>query len=71
MWAVSVGMEQVFTRQMLQSMRQTVAQNSSEPLSNEARVYQGMLDDEYANLTGEQGQLGIADMVYNYLDSVR
>jgi hypothetical protein len=68
LWEVSRNMEKLFMRQMLQSMRQAVPSYSAVSQSGEFKIYQGMLDEEYANLIGDRGELGIASMVYDYFD---
>ena len=68
LWEVSVGMEKMYVRQVLQAMRKSVPTYSDFSQSGTYKFYQAMLDEQYADEMGQRGELGIAKMVYDYLE---
>jgi Rod binding domain-containing protein len=65
------GMEAMFLDYMMQVMRQTVPKNDMDLDSPATRIYQSMMDSEYAQKAAHQGGIGLADQIIAYLDSQR
>ena len=60
------GLEAVFTSEMMKAMRGTV-QPSEFSLHNTASdIYQGMLDQEYADVAARQNNLGLSEQIIDY-----
>ena len=57
--------ETMFTDLMLKSMRQTA---QPEEASNAHEIYQGMLDQEYSKTMASRGDLGIRDMILQWME---
>jgi Rod binding domain-containing protein len=55
--------ESLFTSMMLKSMRKTIGENELMPASMGEKIYTSMLDDEYASRIGNQGTLGLAELI--------
>jgi flagellar protein FlgJ len=64
---VSMQFESLFTNQLLAAMRKTINKQGLIPESHAEKVYQSMLDQEYAQKMAETEHLGIAKMVYQHL----
>lgn len=64
---VSMQFESLFTNQLLAAMRKTITKQGFIPESHAEKVYQSMLDQEYAQKMAETEHLGIAKMVYEHL----
>lgn len=63
MQAVAKQFEQVFTKMMLKSMRETVPENEMIPRSTGEKIYTDMLDSEYSNMMVNQSSIGLADVI--------
>ncbi len=61
--AAAQGMEAIFVNQMIEEMRKSVPENEVVPRSYAEKVYQSMLDQEYAEILSGTGQFGIAEQV--------
>lgn len=59
--------ESVFVNQIVQAMRKTVTKGGLVPESNAERIYQNLLDAEYAQHISESEQMGISTLVYEQL----
>jgi Rod binding domain-containing protein len=64
---VSKGMERLFLKHMIEQMRKTVPDSDLIKKSNGEKIYQGMLDDEYAKLWSRHGGIGLSDIVSKQL----
>lgn len=53
------GMEEQFANLLIQEMKKSVDRN--EDGSTAMKIYESMLDQEYAKIMAEQGKLGIGD----------
>ena len=61
------GLESVFTAKMMEAMRKTV-EPSEFSLHNQASdIYQGMLDQEYADTSAHMNSLGLARQIVDYM----
>lgn len=61
--AAAKGVESMLVDHMIQEMRKSVPENSLMPPSQGERIFQSMLDSEYAKAIAESSPLGIADLV--------
>ncbi len=60
------GLESAFTSQMINAMRAT-AEPSEFSLHNTASdIYQGMLDQEYADISAKGNNLGLSQQIIDY-----
>jgi Rod binding domain-containing protein len=59
--------EALFVNQLVTAMRKTVSKGGFVPESNAERVYQSMLDSEYAQKMAETEQLGLSKLIYDHL----
>ena len=60
------GLEAMFTSEMMKAMRGTV-QKSEFSLHNSASdVYEGMLDQEYAEVSARQNAIGLSGQILDY-----
>ncbi len=58
--------EALFLRQMLQSMRNTIAAGAPAP-SHAQKIVQGMFDDNLAGVVSQKSGIGIADILFERL----
>ncbi len=65
------GLESMFLGQMVESMRTTVPDDDYLPRSQTEKIYQGLLDFEYARMLSETGSFGIADQVLREMHQSR
>jgi flagellar protein FlgJ len=65
--AVAKQFEGIFMNQLVSEMRKTVTRSGLIPESHAEKVYQGMLDGEYATKVADSAQLGLAKMIYQQL----
>lgn len=65
--AVANDFESLFVNYMLKVMKDNVNRSDLLPEAPGRKVYESMLDEEYAKTISEKKQFGISDMVYNYL----
>lgn len=56
--------EAVFVRYLLQKMRESVPRDGIEGSSSERELYESMLDTAMADSISQQGQMGLADLLY-------
>jgi Rod binding domain-containing protein len=60
------GLEATFMSEMIKSMRET-AEPSEFSLHNSASdIYQGMLDQEYADISAKGNSLGLSEQIIDY-----
>ena len=57
------GLESLLINQMVEEMRKSVPENELVPKSQAERVFESMLDSEYARAMSASGNFGIADQV--------
>jgi soluble lytic murein transglycosylase-like protein len=62
--------EALFSSMMLKSMRKAIPDQENEfmPTSLGEKIYTEMLDDEYGNLLGNNGSLGLADLILKQIE---
>lgn len=56
--------ESVFVNQLLKLMRQTVEKSGLISGGRAEEIFQGMLDEKYADIMSRDSRVGIADMIY-------
>jgi len=66
-WAVAQQFEAMFLHQMLTAMRKTVPEDGLTKESNGRQIFTDMLDEEMSKKASNQGNLGIAKMIYKQL----
>ena len=59
--------ESIFVNQMVGAMRKTIIKDGLIPESNAEKMYQSLLDAEYAQKISETDQMGLSNMVYDHL----
>ncbi|MBS4024202.1 MAG: rod-binding protein [Clostridia bacterium] len=59
--------ETYFLQQMMQGMRATVPQSGFIPKSYAREIYEGMLDEQYAEKMSQAGGIGLAKLLYDDL----
>lgn len=57
--------EKQFLREMVKAMRATVPESDLVPANAGERVFRQQLDDQYAEKWGDQGGIGLADLIYD------
>ena len=62
--------ESLFIKYMLQTMRDTIPENSLFGGGQAEKIYTGMLDDEVAKSVSQQRGIGLAAMMYAQMASV-
>ncbi len=60
------GLESVFTSEMMKSMRSTVEPSEFSLHNSATDIYQGMLDQEYADTAARQNSLGLSEQIIDY-----
>lgn len=64
---ISKDFEGVFLNQMVSAMRKTAPRNGYIKESYGEQVFQGMLDQEYANKIADSEELGLSKLIYEQL----
>ena len=59
--------EAIFIQQMLKTMRKTSFESDLLPKSEGEKVFQSLLDEQYALLSSKSGSLGLSEMIYQQL----
>lgn len=59
--------EAIFIRQMLKEMRKTVPKDGIIPENNEQSLYISMFDEEIASKISKQGQMGLAETLFEQI----
>ncbi len=62
---VASGMEEQFANLLIQEMKKSIDKN--EESSSAMKIYESMLDQEYARILAQQGQLGLSDVIVKQL----
>lgn len=62
---VANGMEEQFAGMLISEMRKSIDKN--EDGSTAMKIYESMLDQEYARILAEQGQLGLSEVIVKQL----
>lgn len=65
--AAAEGLESAFIQQMYEIMRNSVPESEMSMNNTATRIYQSMLDREYADISARQMDLGLADQIVAYL----
>jgi flagellar protein FlgJ len=60
------GLEAVFTAEMIKAMRSTVEPSEFSLHNSASDIYQGMLDQEYADVAAKQNSLGLSEQILDY-----
>lgn len=60
------GLEAVFTSEMMKAMRETVDESEFSLKNSATEIYQGMLDNEYAEIAANQNSLGLSRQILDY-----
>jgi flagellar protein FlgJ len=59
--------ESIFIQQMLKTMRKTSFESDLLPKSEGEKVFQSLLDEQYAQISAKSGSLGLGEMIYQQL----
>ena len=59
--------EAIFIQQMLKTMRKTTFESDLVPKSEGEKLFQSLLDEQYALLSAKSGSLGLGEMIYQQL----
>ncbi len=59
--------EAIFIQQMLKTMRKTSFESDLLPKSEGEKVFQSLLDEQYALFSAKSGSLGLSEMIYQQL----
>jgi flagellar protein FlgJ len=59
--------EAIFIQQMLKTMRKTSFESDLLPKSEGEKVFQSLLDEQYALLSAKSASLGLGEMIYQQL----
>jgi Rod binding domain-containing protein len=62
---VANGMEEQFASLLIQEMKKSI--DKTEDGSTAMKIYESMLDQEYARILADQGQLGLSDVIVKQL----
>ncbi len=65
--AVARQFEAVFINQMVSEMRKTISRSEFLPEGPGEKVYQAMLDSDYAEKMADSDQIGLSKMIYQQL----
>jgi Rod binding domain-containing protein len=60
------GLESVFTSEMVKAMRGTVEESEFSLHNSASDIYQGMLDQEYADVSAKGNSLGLSQQIIDY-----
>lgn len=60
------GLETIFTSQMLKAMRGTVERSEYSLRNSASDIYEGMLDQEYAEISARQRSIGLSQQIIDY-----
>ncbi len=60
---VASDFEEIFLNMMLKAMRQTVGDGGLIEKSNQAQIFESMLDEKFAERLADTGSLGIGDLI--------
>lgn len=67
-WEVAEGLEAIFLRSMLESMRKTVFQSEDSLNSSNAQaIYRSMLDEQVVELASKRRSFGLGKMIHDSL----
>ncbi len=64
---VANDFEEVFVNLLLKEMRKTVGDGGLTEKSHQQKIFEGMLDEGYAENIADVGGLGLSDMIYEQL----
>ena len=60
------GLEAVFTSEMMKAMRGTVEKYEFSLHNSASDIYEGMLDQEYADISARQNSIGLSEQILDY-----
>lgn len=63
LWQAAQGMEANFLKEMMRNMRKTVPENPDLANSKGYQLFQGMLDDKYAETAAKVQGVGLAELI--------
>ena len=66
MMKAAEGLEAIFTQEMMKAMRGTVEKSEFSLRNSASDIYQGMLDQEYAEIAARQNSLGLSEQIVDY-----
>ena len=64
---VANDFEAIFIQQMLKTMRKTSFESDLLPKSEGEKVFQSLLDEQYALISAKSGSLGLGETIYQQL----
>ncbi|MBF0352261.1 MAG: rod-binding protein [SAR324 cluster bacterium] len=67
---VASDFEALMVQQMMESMRESVGESELLPQSQGEKVFQSMLDGEYASMASQKGELGLSRIIYEQMRPV-
>jgi Rod binding domain-containing protein len=60
------GLETIFTSEMMKAMRGTVEKSEFSLHNSASDIYEGMLDQEYAEISARQNSIGLSGQIIDY-----
>ncbi len=60
------GLEATFTQEMMKAMRETYEPSEFSLRNSASDIYQGMLDQEYADISAKGNHLGLSQQIIDY-----
>lgn len=60
------GLESVFTQEIMKAMRSTVEESEFSLNNTATNIYQGMLDEEYSDISARKNSLGLSNQILDY-----
>jgi Rod binding domain-containing protein len=60
------GLETMFTSEMMKAMRGTVEKSEFSLHNSASDLYEGMLDQEYAEISARQNSIGLSEQIVDY-----
>jgi Rod binding domain-containing protein len=60
------GLEGIFTSEMMKAMRGTVQKSEFSLKNHASEIYEGMLDQEYAEVSARQNAIGLSGQILDY-----
>ncbi len=60
------GLEAIFTGEMIKAMRGTAEKSEFSMRNSASDLYQGMLDQEYAEIAARQNSIGLSQQILDY-----
>jgi len=67
LWKATTQFESMFMDIVMKSMRSTVTESDVMGSSQQTKIFQEMLDQEYSKTAGQSGKFGLADAMYKQM----